>query len=112
MVSETRFSKVRIVHDCASTLAGVSLNNQCFQGPDFVNKLMHVLLRFRQHKIDVMADIQAMYMQVKESLATGMPYGFLWTVNGSVQQFRMTSHLFGVVICAWVEPVRTHAAVQ
>ena len=100
VVSETRPGKVRIVHDCAATLAGVSLNNQCFQGPDLVNKLMHVLLRFRQYEVAVMADIQAMYMQVKVPPRDRNALRFLWTVNGSVQQFRMTSHLFGGVFCA------------
>ena len=38
MISETRPGKVRIVHDCAAKLAGVSLNNQCYQGPDLINK--------------------------------------------------------------------------
>ena len=39
--------KVRIVFDCASKCGGVSLNDVVHQGPDLTNKLIGVLLRFR-----------------------------------------------------------------
>ena len=100
VISESRPGKVRIVHDCAAKLAGISLDNQCFQGPDLVNKLIHVLLRFRQHNLAIMADVQAMYMQVKVPLRDRNALRFLWIVDGLVKQCRMTSHLFGGVWCA------------
>ena len=62
VVSESKPGKVRIVFDCAAKLDGVSLNNQCLQGPDLNNKLLHVLLRFRQYQYAIMADIEAMYL--------------------------------------------------
>ena len=100
VISESRPGKVRIVHDCAAKLAGISLNNQCFQGPDLVNKLIHVLLRFRLHRLAIMADVQAMYMQVKVPPRDRNALRFLWIVDGLVKQYRMTSHLFGGVWCA------------
>ena len=57
--------KVRIVFDCAARSAGVSLNDQVHQGPDLTNKLLGVLLRFRQGLIAFSADIEAMFCQVK-----------------------------------------------
>ena len=99
VISESRPGKVRIVHDCAAKLAGISLNNQCFQGPDLVNKLIHVLLRFRQHNLAIMADVQAMYTQVKVPPRDCNALRFLWIVDGLVKQYRMTSHLFGGVWC-------------
>ena len=39
--------KLRIVHDCAVELGGLSLNKSCHQGPDLNNLLLGVLLRFR-----------------------------------------------------------------
>ena len=100
VISESRPGKVRIVHDCAAKLSGINLNNQCFQGPDLVNKLIHVLLIFRQHKLAIMADVQAMYMQVKVPPRDRNALRFLWIVDGLVKQYRTKSHLFGGEWCA------------
>ena len=64
-LSESKPGKVRVVLDCAAKQDGVSPNNQCLQGPDLNNKLIHVLLRFRQFKYAVSADIEAVYLQLK-----------------------------------------------
>ena len=56
--------KLRVVYDCAAKYQGASLNDRCYQGPDLINNLLHVLLRFRQHSIAIQADIEAMYNQV------------------------------------------------
>ena len=44
MLSEAKPGKVRIVFDCAAKYEGVSLNNQCYKGPDLNNKLVDVVL--------------------------------------------------------------------
>ncbi|XP_014672653.1 PREDICTED: uncharacterized protein LOC106813111 [Priapulus caudatus] len=59
--------KIRVVFDCTATHQGVSLNSRLLQGPDLTNSLIGVLLRFRQEKVAVMADIEAMFYQVKVS---------------------------------------------
>ena len=38
--------KVRVVYDCAAKSHGVSLNDHVLQGPDFVNDLDGVPIRF------------------------------------------------------------------
>ena len=97
---EAKPDKVRIVHDCAAACQGISLNSQCHRGPDLVNKLLHVLLRFRRYQCAVTADIQAMYMQVKVPHDDRDCLRFLWYVKDRVTEFRMSSHLFGGVWCA------------
>ena len=67
VVTEKKPDKVRIVFDCASKYQGKSLDDRCLQGPDFNNKLLYVILRFRQHEDAIMADIESMYHQVKIS---------------------------------------------
>ena len=57
--------KIRIVFDCAAEYGGISLNSRVRQGPDLTNKLVGVLTRFRLNPIAVMADIQAMFHQVR-----------------------------------------------
>ena len=66
MTCESKPGKVRIVFDCATKCGGVSLNSECYQGPDLCNKLLNVLLRFRQYDCALMADIKAVYLQVRE----------------------------------------------
>ena len=56
--------KLRTVFDCASVHHGLSLNSQVLSGPDLTNKLLGVLLRFRQETVALMADVQAMFHQV------------------------------------------------
>ena len=75
-------------------------NNQCMQGPDLVNKLLSVLLRFRQYHYAIMADIESMYLQVRIPPRDRNALRFLWFVNDALTHYRMTSHLFGGVWCA------------
>ena len=49
VMNDAKPGKVRVVFDCAASQSGVSLNNRCMLGPDLVNKLLSVLLRFRQY---------------------------------------------------------------
>ncbi|PIK34566.1 hypothetical protein BSL78_28612 [Apostichopus japonicus] len=100
VVSEKKPDKLRVVFDCASNFKGKSLNDRCMQGPDMINKLLPVLLRFRQHSIAVQADIEAMYNQVRIPARDRDALRFLWYINGKLRYLRMTSHLFGGVWCA------------
>ena len=101
VINEKKPGKVRIVFDCASKYLGESLNDKCLQGPDLINKLLHVLLRFRENRYAIMADIEAMYHQVKIPTADRNALRFLWFDNkGDIKHYRMTSHLFGGIWCA------------
>ena len=53
-----------MVHDCASKYAGKSLNDHLYTGPDIFNSLHGVLFRFRQEKVAIVADVEAMYHRV------------------------------------------------
>ena len=100
VVSEKKPGKVRVVFDCASKYQGQSLNDRVLQGPDMVNKLINVLLRFRQHRYAVQADIEAMYNQVRIPMQDRDALRFVWTTEGKITHYRMTSHLFGGKWCA------------
>ena len=100
VVSDKKPGKVRVVYDCASKFRGKSLNDRCLQGPDLVNKLLHVLLRFRLHSYAIQADIEAMYHQIRIPMYDRDALRFLWLTGDEVVHLRMTSHLFGGVWCA------------
>ena len=100
VISDSKPGKLRIVYDCAASLKGVSLNNQCMSGPDLNNKLIDVLLRFRRYPWAITDDIEGMYNQVRVPVEDRNSLRFLWSLGGIVKEFRMTSHLFGGVWCA------------
>ncbi|XP_074655643.1 uncharacterized protein LOC141909156 [Tubulanus polymorphus] len=57
--------KIRVVFDAAACYSGVSLNNQLISGPNLLQSLPGVLLRFGQEQVAVIADVEAMYHQVR-----------------------------------------------
>lgn len=93
--------KLRIVFDCAATYRDTSLNARVLQGPDLNNKLLGVLMRFRRERIAVMADIEAMFHQVRVAPQHRDALRFLWWKDGDLMRaprpYRMKVHLFGGV---------------
>jgi hypothetical protein len=93
--------KLRIVFDCAAKYRGTSLNDEVHQGPDLTNKLIGVLLRFRQEPVALMADIESMFHQVHVNERERDVLRFLWWCNDDIAQapqiYRMTAQLFGGV---------------
>ena len=77
----------------------VSLNDHLFQGPDFVNDLVGVLIRFRQEPVVVCGDIKQMFHQVMVSPEDRDALRFLWWPGGDTskapQVYRMCVHVFG-----------------
>ena len=51
--------KIRVVFDCSSKYQGRS--DELLQGLDLANQLLGVLIRFRQHSIATMGDIESMF---------------------------------------------------
>ena len=97
--NENKPGKVRVVFDCAAKFQGVSLNNKLLQGPDLMNSLVGVLIRFRQENVAVTADIEAMFHQVRVQEEDRDALRFLWWPDGDLDKepatFCMTVHLFG-----------------
>ena len=97
VVNDSKPGKVRPVFDCAAKLYDVSLNNECYQGPNLVNPLVGVLSRFRLYPYAIMGDIEAMYLQVRVPECDRNALRFLWFDGETAREYRMTSHLFGRV---------------
>ena len=101
VISEAKPGKVRVVMDCAAKFHGVSLNSQCLMGPDLLNKLLHVVLRFRQYECALVGDIEKMYLNCKVAPKDRNALRFLYhDENGNLIHLRMQSHLYGGVWCS------------
>ncbi|KAK0151923.1 hypothetical protein N1851_006693 [Merluccius polli] len=61
-----------------------NLLTELLQGPDLANPLLGVLLRFRQERIAIMADIEAMYYQICVQEHQRDFLRFLWWPQGSL----------------------------
>ena len=88
--------------DCAAKFKGKSLNDRVLQGPDLTNSLIGVLCRFRQKQVAIVANIQAMYHQVRVEPKDTGAFRFLWYPNGDVTKepddYQMLVHLVGGIL--------------
>lgn len=89
-----RKGSLRIVWDCA-----VSLNDFLHEGPDILNSLVEVLIRFRRFKFAVCSDIRKMYLSVKVPPNDRGALRILWWPNGDLSvepvEYRATVHIYG-----------------
>ena len=87
--------------DCAAKYKDTSINQQVLQGPDLTNKLVGVLLRFREEPVALMSDIEMMFYQVNVREQDRDVLRFLWWPDNNLErkpeEFQMTVHLFGGV---------------
>lgn len=91
--------KLRVVFDCSAKYKGTSLNDHLLTGPDLMNNLNGVVIRFRQHPTALMCDIEKMFHQF-HMCETDQDYlRFLWWKKGDLsaqpREFRMKVHIFG-----------------
>ncbi len=91
--------KVRIVFDCAAKFKNISLSDKVLQGPDLSNSLIGVLCRFRNEPTALMADVEAMFHQVRVTSDDASALRFLWYPGGDFAlepaEYQMMVHLFG-----------------
>ncbi|XP_026015330.1 uncharacterized protein LOC113016608 [Astatotilapia calliptera] len=91
--------KLRVVFDCSAKYKGTSLNDHLLTGPDLMNNLNGVLLRFRLHSTALMCDIEKMFHQFHVKKSDQDYLRFLWWKKGDLgaqpQEYRMRVHIFG-----------------
>ena len=69
--------KLRIVFDSTAEYRGKSLNTSLFKGPTLQKELPGVLLRFRQKRVAVGADIKAMFSRIRPTHRDARYHRFL-----------------------------------
>lgn len=88
--------KLRVVFDCAARTPKGSLNDTLLQGPDLINGLNGILLRFRKNPVAVTCDIKSMFHRFRVPEEDRDYLRFLWPgPQGELTTYRMCVHLFG-----------------
>ena len=91
--------KIRLVFDAAARFEGTCLNDALYTGPDLLNNLLGVLMRFRTHPIAFSADIEGMFNQVKVNNEDKDSLRFLWKdkidSNEPPDTYQMVVHTMG-----------------
>ena len=97
VVNPKQPGKVRRVLNGASKFHGASLNKSSLAGLDLLENLIFVLLRFRQHKYAVSANIEGMFLQVGVLARDQISLRFLWweDTTSDVVVHQYTRHIFG-----------------
>ena len=75
---ETKSTPVRIVFNSSATYQGSRLNDYWKKGPDLLNSLFGVVLRFREREVAVSGDISKMYHRVRIPLEDQHVHRYLW----------------------------------
>lgn len=91
--------QIRGVFDSSAEFKGVSLNEQLLQGPDFINNLLGILIRFRKENVAVVADIQSMFHSFLVDEDHRDYLRFMWHRDNDIERplitYRMKVHVFG-----------------
>lgn len=90
-------TKIRPVFDAScKTDSSPSLNDCLIKGPNLVEEIPAILLRFREKAIGVTSDIKRAFLQIGIRQDDQNFLKFLWWVNGRVEEFRHKRVVFGV----------------
>ena len=88
----------RIVFNSSLNYQGQNLNDYWAKGPNLLNNLIGILLRFRERKVAMIGDIKKMYYAIKISSVDQHTHRFLWRdcdINSKPDTYIMKSISFG-----------------
>ncbi|XP_048586639.1 uncharacterized protein LOC125568412 [Nematostella vectensis] len=90
---------IRVVFDSSCEFDGVSLNKVLLPGPDLMNNLIGVLMRFRKEEVAVMCGVEQMFHSFHLNPEHRNFLRFLWFENNDPEariiEYRMNVYLFG-----------------
>ena len=94
---ESASTPIRVVFNSSQVYQGHSLNNALELGPDILNSLHGVLMRFRGSVCAAQGDVSKMFYMVKLTLPDQMMQLFVWKFKGEtkIRTFCMTGLVMG-----------------
>ena len=95
---EKKSTPVRIVFNSSASYAGHTLNDYWYKGPDLLNNLFGVVIRFRENRVAICSDIVKMYHMIAIPEDDQHVHRFLWRnfeVNRQPDTYVKTVLTFG-----------------
>lgn len=92
-------TKQRTVYDGSSkTTNGYSLNDRCLNGPTIQPDLFEIFIRWRTHRVCLVADIEKMYRQIAVKPEDRKYQKILWrfSKNEPIQTYELNRVTFGI----------------
>ena len=83
---DSKSTPVRIVFNSSAKYMGHVLNEYWAKGPDLLNNILAVLLRFREYEVAFIEDIKKMYHTVATNVLDQHTYRFLWRDMETTQE--------------------------
>ena len=80
--------KWRACLDAASKVKGVSLNSQLGGGPDGLNSLVGILLRWREQPVVLTGDVTAFFFMIETDDADISAFRYLWFKDETMEEVR------------------------
>ena len=96
--------KIRLVYDGAAkaTSKSFSLNDCLETGPDLINSLLCILIRFRIHKFAMKSDIRKAFLQIEIGTYDRNLLRSLWIEDGNVMVYRFARLPFGLTCSPFI----------
>ena len=111
--ADRKTTKCRIVFDAsASEQDSASLNDCVLPGPALQHNLASVLIRFRTHRVGMIADVEKMFLQVKLAPEDLDVHRYLWRdlrTDEEPKAYRMLRLTFGVNSSPFLAIATVHA---
>ena len=97
---DAKTTKVRVVYDasCKESPKGASLNDCLHIGPKLAQLLFHILLRFREKRIALVADIEKAFLSVEVDALDRDCLRFLWVKDVQDKEIRPVEYRFCRVV--------------
>ncbi|XP_023934567.2 uncharacterized protein LOC112043398 [Bicyclus anynana] len=105
LLKDKSTTKVRVVIDAScSGITEVNSNNDLPVGPSLQHTLKHIILRWQNHTLCLVSDIDKIYQQVKVTLEDADQFQrILWRdESGTTQQDRMSRVTFGKAYASYL----------
>ena len=91
-------TKVRVVYDASARTTGPSLNDCLHVGPKLNTKIFDILLRFRIHRIAIIADIEKAFLMISVAKKDRDVLRFLWYKDVYADQLDLMELRFARVV--------------
>ena len=113
VVNPQKPDKLGAVFNASHRFKGVSLNSSLLPGPNLLKDISSHILRFRHRAIQISADIEKMFHQVRVKQEDQPSLRYLWRPPGSSEppsSYQMTVQIFGATSSPFVCTSSLHYA--